>query len=84
MDWPEEKIEDQIEMLENVIKVKKGWNLVSDEYPDRGKEVLLIDDEGLEHHVYLSHVGREWRSIFGGGLMVNGRYWKYKFDKDKE
>jgi len=83
-DWSEEKIEKQIEMLENVLKSKQGWTPVYEKYPDRGKEVVLLDDEGLEHHVYLSHIGREWRSVFGGGLMVNGKYWKYKFDKDKE
>lgn len=85
LSWEPERIQELIDVLEVTKKLKDGWIPTSYELPERGKEIVGLDSDEKEHHIFRGHVGGEnWQSIFGGQLLVDIKYWKYKFDKDKE
>lgn len=63
--------------------IEDEFILVSEEYPQKGKPIIGIDDEGLKHYCFKCACKnpncKEWRcSITGGGLMVNIIKWKYE------
>lgn len=65
-------------MIEKFLpKNNDEFNLISDQVPERGKNIIGIDDRGEKHYCYLSKIGDEWRSLFGGGLLINIVKWKY-------
>jgi len=56
--------------------------LIKDQLPQKGKDILGIDNNGNEHHCFRCSCGNpkctEWRcSITGFGLIINIKKWKY-------
>jgi hypothetical protein len=55
---------------------------IKDKFPEKGKDILGIDENGDEYYCYRCNCGnpncKEWRcSILGYGLMANIVKWKY-------
>lgn len=54
------------------------YTLISDQLPDKGKNIIGIDDQGEEKYCFRSECCNEWRcSLTGFGLMINIIKWKY-------
>jgi len=57
--------------------------LVKDQLPEKGKDVIVIDDEDKKHYCFTCNCKnpkcKEWRcSLTGYLLMINAVKWKYE------
>lgn len=61
--------------------MSEEYKLWKDELPEKGKDIILIDDEGESHQVFRCNCGnpncKAVRMVLGGELMVDPVKWKY-------
>jgi len=61
--------------------MEKDWIDINDQLPERGKDIIAICDDGLEHELFLCscpHNCRTWKcSLLGYSMILDVVKWKY-------